>query len=278
MKFQIYISDKGFKEKPSIKETKRMNINRERAIREIKKGNWKARECDINYIVKKLGEGHSINGSVTDTTQLLIFDIDNGVTEKEFCNDLKKYNLVPNIYYRTFSFNAKFNMYKMRAIFILDKKRSQSQYKEIYKMFKSIFPYLDTALSSFKQLVHGTNKEIKLIHQKPLNPCIFAKNINYRPIEKKPLKSDYIEFSNYKTKDLSLDGIIEHFNIKNLGILDYQEGLNWYLALRSFDLENLLQLEEKHIKKYEKAFEKGYKPEIGVYTKVWGALKKIYKD
>lgn len=277
MKFNIYISDKGFKEKPTVEQTKRMNINRERAIREIKEGNWKARECDINYIVQKLGEGHSINGSVTDTTQLLIFDVDNGVTEKEFSEVLKKYNLIPNVYYRTFSYNAGLGKYKMRAIFILDKERTKEQYKEMYKMFKSIFPFLDPALSNFKQLVHGTNKGIKLIHQEPLNPRAFAKSINYKPTKEKPLKRHYAEPNN-KTKDLSLNGIVEHFNIKNLGALDYQEGLNWYLVLRPFNLENLLHLEEKHIMKFEKAFEKGYTPEKGIYTKVWGALEKLYKN
>lgn len=287
--FNIFMSKKGYKEKPSEKDSKSMNINRERAIREIALGNWKPHSVSLEYIAKKLGEGYSINATVTDTTQLLILDIDNGITEKEFCDYLKKIGMIPNIYYRTFSFNKELEKYKMRCVYVLDKKYSLEQYKAIYKMLEWFFPkytngegkeksILDMSLSNFKQLVHGTNQMVKLIHNEPFKPRAFAEGIKYKPEINQPVKTYNVDNRDYKSGDFNLESVLEHFGVRNLGVLDYTEGLNYYLALRPFEMEHLLQLEERHQKKFEEAFIKGYKSERGHQaSKLFGALNKVMK-
>lgn len=285
--FKIFISKKGYNEKPSEKDSKVMNINRERTIKEIALGNWKPHEVNLDYIARKIGEGHSINATVTDTTKLLILDIDNGIDEVTFCKYLKKIDMIPNIYYRTFSFNKDLGKYKMRCIYVLDKEYTLEQYKAIYKMLEWYFPkytngegkeksVLDMSLSNFKQLVHGTNKEVKLIHYRAFEPRAFARNINYKAEVKKVVKLENVKPGNYTKGTFNLESVLEHFNIKNLGLLDYHEGYNFYLALRPFNLEHLLKLKEEHQKKFEQAFLKGYKSERGhEASKLFGALNKL---
>lgn len=285
--FKVFITRKGYKEKPSEKDSKTMNINRERLIKEVALGNWKAHEVNIDYIAKKIGEGHSINATVTDKTKLLILDIDNGITEDEFCQYLKKIDMIPNIYYRTFSYNKDLGKYKMRCIYILDKEYTLEQYRAIYKMLEWYFPkyingegkeksILDMSLSNFKQLVHGTNKEVKLIHYRAFEPRAFARNINYKVEVKKVVKLENVKPGNYTKGTFNLESVLEHFNVRNLGLLDYNDGYNYYLALRPFDLEHLLNLKEEHQKKFEQAFLKNYKSERGhEASKLFGALNKL---
>lgn len=288
MKFKIFISRNGHKEKPTEKESRSMNYNREQAIKNISLGNWKPHEVDLDYIAKKLGEGHSINASITDTTRLMILDIDNGITEKAFTELLKKEDMIPNIYYRTFSYNKELGKYKMRCIYILDRDYTKEEYKELYRKLVEIFPkyttvegkeqsILDTSMSNFKQLVHGTNKQVKIIHYKPFKANEKLGYINTPKKVETYVKTNITKNYTHSNNELTLNGIIDHFNLNNLGLLGYTEGLNYYLAVREFDLESLLQFQEKYIPKYEQAYKKGYKCEKGsIASKLYGALNKLY--
>lgn len=277
--FQIFRSKKSFTEKPTITECKSLNYNRENLIREIKEGKREPFKVSLNQIKCYMEEGYSINASVTNTTQLLILDIDVGLTEIEFLTICKKWDIVPNIFYRTFSYTPEKE--KFRAIYKLDKGYNQEQYKSIYEMMSFIFDNkLDKALSNFKQLVHGTNKKVALLHGLSLDPRTLAEKVKWKP-EVKLEKKTYNFPTGRSSEFLTLEGVLEHFKI-NTTSFHYNEAMDIYLTLREFNLEDRLQLvsedkREEYFKAFERAYKNGKKPERNsIGAKLFGALSKVF--
>lgn len=295
-KFQLFRSEKSYSSKPNEAECRNMNFARERIIKLVVEGKKEPFKVSLNQIKSYLEKGYSINSSVMSDTMLLILDIDNGISEKEFVEICEKWDIIPNIYYRTFSYVKETNE-RFRAIYVLDKPYNLEQYKAIYQMLLFIFGELDTSSSNFKQLCHGTDKAVKLIHGKPLNVRELGKRTGYfehlrqqkekQEQEERERKSRQICYTDERTSEfLTVNGILEHFGI-NKTAFHFKDAYQIYKALVEFNLEDRLQLatEEKREEYFER-FEKGYIKDSRVGSlenrdsdmakKLWGALKSLH--
>ncbi|MGL5100956.1 MAG: hypothetical protein ACRC6B_13160, partial [Fusobacteriaceae bacterium] len=119
--------------------------------------------------------------------------------------------------------------------------------------------------------------------EKLLNNPEYLEHLEEEEAKKKTYKeSNKVRSTVPKAKDT--ENILNYYNIIN-GEWDYSDGLSVYVALRSFDLndiaENLNLVSsnptedmEKRMLRYEKAFENGFKSESGsIGAKLFGALK-----
>ncbi|MGL4567732.1 MAG: hypothetical protein ACRCU6_04305 [Fusobacteriaceae bacterium] len=293
--FQIYRSRKPYSSKPDEKESKNMNYNRETIIREAKEGKREPFKVSLNQIGNYLREGYSINASVMQTTRLLILDIDNSIKENEFKEICKRWGIVPNIYYRTFSYVKDTNE-RFRAIYKLDKAYDLEQYKAIYQMFLYIFGEMDTSSSNFKQLCHGTDKEVWVMHGKELNPRDLAKRTGYLEHMKKQ-KEEKEKAKQSRARAYTVEGkgkfsdiedILNHFGITR-GQFHFKDAYQIYKALRDFNLEDRLQLvtedkREEYFKRFEDGYNKGSKigsieeGEKDLAKRLWHELKKIHGE
>jgi len=246
MGINLFISSKGFKVKPTDKESGILNSILNKIIKNIENGkNKELYNLSLKYIAKKLKNGHTINTSVKkDNIAILVMDIDNGVTEEAFISDLKRFNLKPNIYYRTFSHNPAEGKIKLRAIFKLDKGYTSEEYKAIYNMVMEFFPYLDPALKNWRQLIHGTNKEVIYTgEQVQFKPREFAKLNNWKPRE---VKKDKRPTPKVAYNGESVESILQNFLAG--APFDYQDAREYYTVLSVFGLQDRLILKDHHTK------------------------------
>ncbi|MGL5057379.1 MAG: hypothetical protein ACRC6A_08460 [Fusobacteriaceae bacterium] len=251
--FECFVSSKSFKIKPTDKETSGLNIQREYLKKSIDNGERKPFKYSLQQITKHLEDGKTINSSIVGTTRMLVLDIDNGITEDNFLKFLKENDIIPNIFYRTFSYNAEIGKYKMRCIYALDKERTAEQYKNMYKMLVSVFPkygdksILDIAMSNYTQLVHGTDKKVELIHENSFDPVKFAKKIGY--VHSKKVQQQKKEFKSYIEFGSKLEKVLEQMNNDND---DYNRSYFNYWIAREFGLEDRMNIKESWITKHEK--------------------------
>ncbi|MGL6100605.1 MAG: hypothetical protein ACRC0G_13380 [Fusobacteriaceae bacterium] len=283
--FQCFVSGKSYPEKPTEKESKILNIMRDKMIESVTNGK-EAFKYSLEQIAKHIKSGKTIAGSITDTTRLLILDVDKGINEADFIKKLDEVDMKPNIYYRTFSWDPTAGKYKMRAIYKLDKDYNREQMREIYKMLDTVFQidgksYLDPALKSIKQLVHGTNKDVALIHNKAFSPRELAKRVGYIPPPKVVREFKEVKaITNNQSLNTQIDNITNFYEIYRTS-WSYEEGLYIYLALRMHNLDtsisfNSSQETERYYQKMESAFQKGYFPAKGsVGAKMLGALNSM---
>ena len=249
MAINLFISSKGFKVKPTDKESRILNSILNKIIKSIEEGrNKELYNLSLKYIAKKLKDGHTINTSVKkDNIAILVMDVDSGVTEEAFISDLKRFNLKPNIYYRTFSHNPAEGKIKLRAIFKLDKGYTPKEYTEIYKMVMEFFPYLDTSLRSWRQLIHGTNKEVIYTgEQVTFKPREFAKLNNWKPKKQIEVKKDMRPTPKVAYSGESVESILQNFLAG--APFDYPEAREFYTVLSNFGLQDRLILKDHHTK------------------------------
>lgn len=275
--FQVFRSAKAYKNKPSDTECRNLNYKRETLVREVKEGKREPFKISLNQLKSYLEQGYSINASIMKDTRLLILDLDNGITEKDFFEICDKWGIVPNIYYRTFSYVKDVNE-RFRAIYKLDKAYNLQQYKAIYDMFLTLFSDLDTTSSNFKQLCHGTDKEVRIIHGESLKPRELAERTGWKPKAKVMHQRKDCKTYNGKPNSLTVEGILKHFEIDSKSF-HFEDARDIYMSLREFGLEDRLNLEteekrENYFESFERAYTKGIKPRCGsIGGKLFWALK-----
>jgi hypothetical protein len=241
----IFISPRGFKLKPTGKQSAFLNSLVNKYIEKVNTGEITPFNTRLEYIAKKLKKGHTINTSILkDNIKMFIMDIDEGVSEEEFLQDLKKYDLKPNIYYKTFSHNEELGITKLRAIFKMDKGYTAKEYTEIYNMMIAFFPYLDVSLKSWRQLIHGTNKTVFYTGEEvQLKPTEFGIKNNWKPKPKEVKKVMKVERSkNYDSGDV--ESILKDY--LSGSPFDYPEAREFYTVLKEFNLQDRLKLKDHH--------------------------------
>ena len=268
----IYISKKGYSIKPTDKESRGMNIERELLIKNVRNEVWKPYDISFFRLKGEIEKGKSFNPSIIESKiNMLVFDVDGGVTEKEFLKDLKGFNMIPTIYYRTFSHDPENGKIKLRAIFKYNKSYTAEEHKQIYLMLMEYFPYLDPVFKSWKQLIHGTNTKVYYDKEESLfNPREFAKANQWsKQVEVKKAVKINIRSSN--NSNFNLKGILEQHDLKTPK--DYSEARDYFVTLKHFGLENELSLKEHHKGKFENL--KDYKPSSDGAKMLFGQLKRL---
>ncbi|MGL5964591.1 MAG: hypothetical protein ACRCZ9_06215 [Fusobacteriaceae bacterium] len=254
--FECFVSKKNYTEKPNSK-----NLKSEQTILKqyLEKTNKKPNLYSLEQIAKHISIGKTITSTITDTTRMLVIDIDNGINEKDLVNFLKVNDIIPNIYYRTFSWNPSVGKYKMRLIYKLKETLSKQEYDDFYEVLIAFFPVfvnedgitksvLDTALRNFNQLVHGTNQQTKLIHHNEFSTEVFIKKSGYTaPVKQEKTKQVYVKSDVKGVNDILA---MMHEDIETADN-PFQKSYYLYHTLKEFGLEDSLKIKEEWKTKHE---------------------------